>query len=382
MFCEASMPSTDKLLRLVGLAYDAAEQPALWHSFLRETASVLHCNLATFVLHDLTSLDGAIAVTEGSSAEAERLYEQVWGAKNIYMERGACCLEPGTVVHGGMLCTDDEILKSEYYNEFLRPNDWFYVAGGPVVADGKIASMFSLQRPRRKGQFADREISTLRFLMPHLQRAIRLHQHLHTLRHGLQALNALTIGVVTVSASGKMLFANKCAERILAHEDGIGLTRKGIVAASGAMAQRLKDLIALVAETTNGVSIHAGGLLAIERRSGRRPYFVLVSPMRFSLLTCTAEKPAAILFINDSEQRVRHAPAVLRDLFGMTPAECRVALLIGDGRSRSEIADLLNVSSNTLKSQMASIYRKTGISQQAQLVHLLARLPVSDAADA
>jgi DNA-binding CsgD family transcriptional regulator len=327
-------------------------------------------------------MDGTVAVTEGTSPEAERLYEQVWGAKNIYMQRGACRLVPGTVVHGGMLCTDEEILKSEYYNEFLRPNDWFYVAGGPVVADGNVASIFSFQRPRRKGQFVEREVSVLRLLMPHLQRAIRLHQHLHTLRYGLQALNALTIGVVTVSATGKMLLANQCAERIFAHKDGMGLTRDGVVTAPGIMAQKLRDSIALAAQTANGAATHAGGLLAIERPSGKRPYFVLVSPMRISLLTCTAEKPAAILFINDSERRVRFAPTVLRDLFGMTPAECRVALLIGDGRSRSEIADLLNVSSNTLKSQMASIYRKTGISRHAQLVHLLARLPVSDATDA
>ena len=68
----------------------------------------------------------------------------------------------------------------------------------------------------------------------------------------------------------------------------------------------------------------------------------------------------------------------LSGLFRLTSAESRVALLLGDGKSLSEIAQLLGVSRNTLKTQVAGIYSKTGTSRQSQLVRLLALFPQSD----
>lgn len=375
---EVTLPSEKEALRLVGLAYDAAERPELWQIFLQETARNLRSNVATFVLHDLTSLGGTVMASEGCSAEAQKLYTETWGAKNIYMQRGACRFPTGTLVHGGMLCTDDEVLKSEYYNEFLRHLDCFYVAGGPVAADESAVSLFSLQRPRRMGQYSERELSFIQMLVPHLQRAIRLHQHIHVAGAGLRALDSLTTGLIAVSATGKMMFANEAASRMLSQGDGLSLSRAGAVVAFGKSGKKLAELISQASVTSRGMGMHSGGVLAVERRSGRRPYFVLVTPIRSSAFSFSKEILGALVFVNDPEKRVRHSLGVLGDLFGMTPAECRVAWLLGDGKSLREIATLLNVSSNTLKSQVASIYRKTGTSRQGQLVHLLSTLPVSD----
>jgi DNA-binding CsgD family transcriptional regulator len=61
----------------------------------------------------------------------------------------------------------------------------------------------------------------------------------------------------------------------------------------------------------------------------------------------------------------------------LTPAECRVAILLADGHSPATIAEMVGVSRNTLKTQMSSIYGKTGTSRQAQLVRLLLQLPTT-----
>jgi DNA-binding CsgD family transcriptional regulator len=86
--------------------------------------------------------------------------------------------------------------------------------------------------------------------------------------------------------------------------------------------------------------------------------------------------PYAVVFISDPAQRERPKQEVLRAFFGLTPAEARVAMMLGDGNSPREIGQRLGVSSNTVKSQLASIYSKTGTSRQAQLVRLLMNLPV------
>jgi DNA-binding CsgD family transcriptional regulator len=79
----------------------------------------------------------------------------------------------------------------------------------------------------------------------------------------------------------------------------------------------------------------------------------------------------AVIFVSDPSQKVRPPDVILRVLFGLTPAESRLALLLCDGHTPRQIADLIGVSTNTLKTQLTSIYRKTGTSRQSQLVRLL-----------
>ena len=124
--------------------------------------------------------------------------------------------------------------------------------------------------------------------------------------------------------------------------------------------------------TAEGDGFASGGALSISRRQ-RPPLHVLISPVRG--VDAEARHPIrALLFISDPTARIRPAGQTLADLFGLTPAECRLALLLADGRAPTEITDILGVSRNTLKSQLASIYQKTGTSRQAQLVRLLLQL--------
>lgn len=178
------------------------------------------------------------------------------------MQKGACRFPSGTLAHGGMLCTDDEVLRLEYYNEFLRYLDCFHVAGGPVAADASAVSLFSLRRPRRMGHYSERELSFIQMLVPQLQRAIRVHQYLRVANTGLQALDSLTTGLFAVSASGKMLFANEAASRILNQKDGLSLSRTGPVVARGASGGKLAEFISQASVTSRETGMHSGGASA------------------------------------------------------------------------------------------------------------------------
>jgi len=65
-------------------------------------------------------------------------------------------------------------------------------------------------------------------------------------------------------------------------------------------------------------------------------------------------------------------------LFGLTPAECRVSLLLVDGLAPAAIANTLGVTANTLKSRLSSVYAKTGSSRQSQLTRLLVQLALKN----
>jgi DNA-binding CsgD family transcriptional regulator len=60
--------------------------------------------------------------------------------------------------------------------------------------------------------------------------------------------------------------------------------------------------------------------------------------------------------------------------FGLTPAEIRLTGALLESDSLARAADSLGISINTAKTQLASIFRRTGLRRQKELVQLAARL--------
>ena len=64
----------------------------------------------------------------------------------------------------------------------------------------------------------------------------------------------------------------------------------------------------------------------------------------------------------------------LRDAYGLTRAEARVAFAVSAGTSVVATADALGVSANTVKTHLRSVFIKTGTRGQVELARLMAVL--------
>jgi DNA-binding CsgD family transcriptional regulator len=58
-------------------------------------------------------------------------------------------------------------------------------------------------------------------------------------------------------------------------------------------------------------------------------------------------------------------------LYRLTPAECRVALLLSDGHAPRQNANMVGVTNNTVRSQIKSIFSKMGVKRQGELIRPL-----------
>jgi len=67
-------------------------------------------------------------------------------------------------------------------------------------------------------------------------------------------------------------------------------------------------------------------------------------------------------------------PEQLCELFALTPAEARAALQVLVGGTAADMAARLDVSVNTLKTQLACVYGKTLTHRQPDLLKLLLSL--------
>jgi len=64
-------------------------------------------------------------------------------------------------------------------------------------------------------------------------------------------------------------------------------------------------------------------------------------------------------------------PEFLQSTYGLTPAEVRVAIILLEGSSAREVADYLNVSPHTVRTQLKHIYAKLGVDTRARFVKLM-----------
>ncbi len=85
----------------------------------------------------------------------------------------------------------------------------------------------------------------------------------------------------------------------------------------------------------------------------------------------TGTTPALALLLGDPERPHRIDGQALRELFALTATESVITAAVANGNSVSEIARALTVTENTVRSHLRSIFSKTGVTRQPQLVHLV-----------
>jgi len=95
-----------------------------------------------------------------------------------------------------------------------------------------------------------------------------------------------------------------------------------------------------------------------------------VLPLRLAGLDVFAGA-VSILFLTPITQQRSPGPELLQALFDLTPAEARITSLLIDGNSVDSISKMQSVSLNTVRTQLKSVFLKTGVDRQVDLVRLL-----------
>jgi len=228
-----------------------------------------------------------------------------------------------------MWMPEREFLRSEYYNDFLRKFDVCYHLGGCVLMQESAGTVFVVNRPRRAGAFGKTEIALVRVLMPHFRRSLQLRGRLGTIEaqnRGLrESIDALPTGFLLVDSRAKITFMNRCAETILAQDDGLSSSAQVLRTAFPSQNEKLLGMVRAAAMTSAGKLGGAGGAMAISRRTLRRAYSVFVCPLRGTREQIPGVPSAvAALFISDPELCTQSDEKVLRQLFGLSMAESRL----------------------------------------------------------
>ncbi|MNO92645.1 Bacterial regulatory protein, luxR family [compost metagenome] len=111
--------------------------------------------------------------------------------------------------------------------------------------------------------------------------------------------------------------------------------------------------------------------MSIARPSGQVSLGVVVESIPSQELVEGKGRPTTLVYIRDAVTRSLANSAVTKQLFNLTPAETSLALELANGLSLEEAAEELNIRRNTARAHLRSIFSKTGVRRQTELVRLM-----------
>jgi PAS domain-containing protein len=148
-----------------------------------------------------------------------------WASRNTVWQQSSV-VPVGQVMRPEMFFAPGGWRRTDFFNEWYRPQRLDSLIGTNLLVEGPVSTVVSVLR---KEPFARAEIELFTLLIPHVQRAVQLQLRLAVLEDkqsgSAEVLNRLPQGVLLVDAAGKVRFANRAAEGMLA--DGAGLRVAG-----------------------------------------------------------------------------------------------------------------------------------------------------------
>lgn len=375
----------EALADLIGMIYEAAVDPVLWPRFLDRFAIAMDARSALLWSHDFashgaqfgndaTSFSGAV----GFDPDFLDSYGTYYSHVNVW-SRNEAALAEGVAVNSSMLYPDAGLSRTEYFNDWLRPQEIRYAIGGIVVKRATLGVKLSALRPESRGEYQEDELAFYRLLIPHLQRACALHRKLAASRvaaeGGLDTLDLLPTGIWLFDATGVVIHANRAARDVAQRSNGLSLGKDGLpTCTASAQTSQLRAMIARACRTGTGAGTSPGGMMLVHRLASAQPLQVLVAPLphRNDPLGLRA---AAVAFISDPSVDSLAPEDVLRHSFGLTRAEARLVSALVSGVSVADYAGMNERSRNTVRSQLKSAMAKLGVRRQADLVRVLLAVP-------
>ena len=371
------MHSEDRFIRLIEHIYDAALAPERWPEFLEALAVETDGHSINISFGKLPFTEGGLSLTSRFDPLAQRLYREYYFALDPWAEVASRngLLRTGIVGLGRALLNEHDLENTEFINDFGKRFDIRGGISAIIRADETALTSLSLSERTAGRRFGEPEVLLVRRLLPHLQRACLLHERLGALEHARSAaeqiIDRMPFGVILLDGAGRPRIVNRTARQILDSRDGLVLRGRTVAASTTQQTLGLRTAIAQTLSISRGDLVDPPAPIAfvIPRPSLKRPLQVLVVPVRSADTLSVAA--AAAIFVTDPDS-VQIAPeSILRTLYGLTPAEARLASELLQLRTVEESAEILGVSLNTARTQLKRLFEKTNTRRQSELLQLM-----------
>lgn len=283
----------------------------------------------------------------------------------------------GTPVLRRAFVSDDDYYKSRMYLETSAP--WGLHSEGVSILKKNLVGAIGCGFMRHPGQdeIGAEHISKLAFLNRHYRRAMAMHQRLSEFEKQIvlanNVLDLVEFGLLLYDYTRVPVFVNKSAKRIFANTDGLELTHHGLRIHDRLARSRFKALLEGVSDEKLPLAARIGGVVQVRRPSRKRSYNLMLVPLLPDNIIGVSKSTTAVLIFDPSLKQTT-AIKLFTTAYKLTKTESVLALQLAQGDTIEAFAKARKISIHTARSQLRSIYAKTGTSRQGELVSLLLQM--------
>lgn len=346
--------------RLIDQIYEAVVCPDVWPAVLDRLASLAGAEGAF-----LSLLTSKSARWFASRSWMTKAHELVMAGDLDIRHRQIPLKTRNRFLRGEELFDDKEV---ERQRRLLRPVGLgCYIAASGTVGHNGIFTV-SVERQSERRPFSAKSVAALNRIYPHLMRAIPLHvksataSNRRTLDHYQEGLS---LAAAILALDHTVIASN---EQFGALQPAVSIASGGRLTISNGTAE--EQLSRALLRFGSGSKAEPPASVAIPHTSKTPPLIATLRTLPDQTMSI-GQSATVLLTIRPVQATQALHPQLIRDIFGLTQTEARVAHALTQGYTVREIARLHNVEPNTVRIQLKSIYEKTGTHRQTKLVRLL-----------
>ena len=359
-----------------------------WGDFCEKLTQVMNCStvhiLAFDLEHQAYSFSRAVNhfSTESEAAHAEVAY------LHYPMEadpRWEGVLNPER--KGWYQChhtvSDEFVSHSDLYQDLLIPFNMRYTAVHDLILDEKLCVLIAVQTSVQRQPLNQDELKFLDGLLVHLKRVAAIQRHIYEFSTkaimGYALIDKLSQPIMLLNLAGQVSHSNLAAKQLFDKNKFLKILDNKLILPEIYQALLMENLqhIEYLFKSRQLLSeqILDDGCIKIVDENNEVLYIFATLLISEQEMKAFGMRPSVMLtFYHPSYSSIVDAH-LLYAAFSLSPAEAKVALLLLEGYLPKEIAKKHNVSLDTIRKQLQSIYKKTATNRQADLVKLLLNMP-------
>lgn len=362
----------DSLNRAIDSVFDAVVEPDLWRRALMQLADATNSySINIMPMSNRSNMNGMS--TDTLEETRYRYFERGWHQADWHLNAIPLLLQNGIV--RDVEYTPPEVFRRHPFFRFCAEQK----LGHSCIVEWHLdpADRLGMAFHRKNGEdsFDDASVRVLSIVRQRFLGVGRIMNSLAESKTRGMSLGLELAGTPAIffNRLGRVTHVNAAAEKLLGIELQVfrGELRAAGRAETDAIHARVKALASLdwrgLEVGSEPISIARNGappiLLRFQHLGGSMPDI-----FSYAEGVALLEVPKQVDVIR---QRRKQA---LRRRFGLSPQEIDIAILLSEGRSLREIADGAKRSYETVRTQLKSIFFKTGTSRQVELVSVISRL--------
>ena len=346
--------------RLVGMIYEAALDEHKWAPFLEVFTQALGSDTSMLRSDDAQTLSKNFVTGKGDDPHWKSAINQ--------------CLDE---IFSAVQFSLSEKIKPSDCNDYDQPQEKTQAIRMFLTQDLGHRLMFAVQRGILAGAISEESAKMMDILAPHITRAVQVHQKIRSVtlekEWALGAIDNLRIAVILTNSSGTPFFFNSAAELILKNCPPIKIHQGKLALLTQSETTQLYKLINDSAQVTPDPGHSMGGDMRITCPNGDLLHCMVmpVSPELTSRMNIRFSSGGAALFLS-KPGNLNIIPERLANLYDLSPKEAKLVSKLAALMSVEQAAADLSMTVGTARSHLKSVFSKTGVRSQSQLILLLA----------